>query len=84
MNEPEIELTEPGRNRQVVHHIESKEVMNITEAAEFLTISPAYLYRMINQGVVPCARLGKRAVFLKSCLIDWLKQQVSYDADVVV
>lgn len=83
MNECDVELSEPEREYQVIRHIEPKEVMSIAEAAEFLTISPAYLYRLINQGVIPCVRLGKRAVFLKSSLIEWLKQQVSCSTEVM-
>ncbi len=55
-----------------------KEILNIEEAAAFLTISPAYLYRLINEGAVPCARLGKRAVFVRSALLDWVLEQVGY------
>ena len=49
-----------------------KDVMNTEEAAAFLGISPHDLRRYARRGMIPARKLGKRWLFHKGHLIDWL------------
>jgi len=50
-----------------------KEVMNTFEAAAFLGISPHDLRRYARRGMIPARKLGKRWLFHKPHLVEWLK-----------
>lgn len=50
-----------------------EEVMNTKEAASFLGISPYDLRRYARRGMIPARKLGKRWLFHKRHLIEWLK-----------
>lgn len=49
------------------------ELMNIKEAAAFLKCAVSTMYRDTAAGAIPCIHKGKRVLFLKSDLIEWLK-----------
>lgn len=51
------------------------EVMNIQEAAAFMKCAVSTVYRDSALGVIPCIKKGRRVLFLRSQLIDWLKSQ---------
>lgn len=48
-------------------------IMNVDEAAEFLRISKNNLYQLKARKQVPYHNVGERLVFLKSELIEWVK-----------
>lgn len=50
-----------------------EEPMNVKEAAAFLRCAVSTIYRETANGCIPCIRMGKRVLFLKSDLIEWLK-----------
>ncbi|MBW1987820.1 MAG: helix-turn-helix domain-containing protein [Deltaproteobacteria bacterium] len=50
-----------------------KEVMNTVEAAAFLGISPHDLRRYARRGMIPARKLGKRWLFHKPHLVEWLR-----------
>lgn len=53
-------------------------LMKITEAAQFLAVSPNSLYHMVSQGRVPCIRLSNRCLrFRKSDLEAWIATKKS-------
>jgi excisionase family DNA binding protein len=61
-SEPKPEPTEGGR-----------EVMNVEEAAEFLGLGLTTVYRELKRGL-PCRKLGKRRLFLRSDLLKWVSK----------
>ena len=52
------------------------EIMRITEAAKYLTISKYYLYLLVKGGFIPYVKLGKRIVFRQQDLYEWLGRNV--------
>ena len=55
--------------RPDVEHI----FFTFTEAQEFLGISHQTLYKLIDEGL-PSHKIGKKRVFLKEDLIQWIKE----------
>ena len=51
---------------------ESKEVLTVNEAAEFLNLETSYLYQLTSKRLVPFYRPGRKLYFKKSDLIDWI------------
>lgn len=54
---------------------ESRDVMNIDQAAEFLGLSKSYLYRLSGAGEIPCAKIGTRTLFRRAALLEWVAAQ---------
>ena len=54
-------------------NVSEKDVMKTKEAAAFLGISPYDLRRYARRGMLPARKLGKRWLFHKAHLIEWLK-----------
>ena len=53
------------------------ETMNINEAAQFLHLNSETLRRLAKNGEIPAAKPGKKWVFIKADLADWLRSQYS-------
>lgn len=51
------------------------DTLNLQEAADFLKIHPVTLLEKANAGIVPGAKIGKRWVFVKIDLIDYIRSQ---------
>ncbi len=51
------------------------ETLDIDEAAEVLKIHPVTLSEKASRGEIPGARIGKRWVFIKVDLIDFIRSQ---------
>ena len=49
------------------------EVMNASEVAAFLRINVKGVYAAVNAGELPGRRVGKRVVFWRDALLDWLR-----------
>jgi excisionase family DNA binding protein len=49
-----------------------REVMDISQAAEYLAISPDTLYRYASERTVPSFKLGNRWRFKRSLLDAWM------------
>lgn len=56
------------------------ETLNIEEAAEMLKIHPVTLSEKACRGQIPGARIGKRWVFIKVDLIDYIRSQYKRQA----
>jgi excisionase family DNA binding protein len=54
------------------HLKESKEVLSVNEAAEFLNLETSYLYQLTSKRLIPFYRPGRKLYFKKSDLIDWI------------
>ena len=66
-----------GRNRVEVLVSESREVMNVRQASQYLGISPDTLYRYITEGEIPAFKLGNRWKLRKTILDRWMERKMS-------
>jgi excisionase family DNA binding protein len=53
--------------------MEEKEVLSAAEAAAFLGLHPDDVRRYARKGMIPCRKVGKRWLFHKAHLVEWLK-----------
>jgi excisionase family DNA binding protein len=53
--------------------MEEKEVLDAKAAAVFLGLHPDDLRRYARKGLIPARKLGKRWLFHKAHLVEWLK-----------
>lgn len=56
------------------------ELCSMADLEEVLPISRATAYRMAQQGVIPCLRVGRRFIFSKEHLRKWIEQEMSRKA----
>ena len=56
---------------------ESREVMNIRQASQYLGVSPDTLYKYVNEQKIPAFKLGNRWRFKKSKLDQWMEEKSS-------
>jgi excisionase family DNA binding protein len=56
---------------------DSREVMNIREASQYLGVSPDTLYKYVNEQKIPAFKLGNRWRFKKSRLDQWMEEKSS-------
>ena len=54
---------------------ESREVMNIRQASQYLGVSPDTLYKYVNEQKIPAFKLGNRWRFKKSKLDQWMEEK---------
>jgi excisionase family DNA binding protein len=59
---------------------DSREVMNIRQASQYLGVSPDTLYKYVNEQKIPAFKLGNRWRFKRSRLDEWMDQQSSQGA----
>ena len=57
--------------------VDSREVMNIKEASEYLGVSPDTLYKYVYEEKIPAFKLGNRWKFKKSKLDQWMDEKSS-------
>lgn len=51
-----------------------KELLTISEASELLMLSKSTLYQLNIRGKIPYFKKGKRVIYKRSELLDWLNQ----------
>jgi excisionase family DNA binding protein len=56
--------------------LESREVMNLREASQYLGVSPDTLYRYISEDRIPAFKLGNRWKFKKTILDRWMEKKI--------
>ena len=56
---------------------DSREVMNIRQASQYLGVSPDTLYKYVGEQKIPAFKLGNRWRFKKSKLDQWMEEQSS-------
>jgi len=49
-------------------------VMTVTEVAEYLRIPRASVYKLAQQGRIPCQKVGRHWRFRRQALDSWLEQ----------
>ena len=54
---------------------DSREVMNIRQASQYLGVSPDTLYKYVNEQKIPAFKLGNRWRFKKSKLDQWMGEK---------
>jgi excisionase family DNA binding protein len=54
---------------------DSREVMNIRQASQYLGISPDTLYKYVTEEKIPAFKLGNRWKFKKTILDQWMEQK---------
>lgn len=60
--------------------IESREVMNVRQASQYLGISPDTLYKYVAEERIPAFKLGNRWRFKKTTLDRWMEKQSAVKA----
>jgi excisionase family DNA binding protein len=53
------------------------EVMIISEAAQYLRISSSSLYKLAQEGRIPCQKVGRHWRFRKEAIDRWLEENRS-------
>jgi excisionase family DNA binding protein len=70
---------DPGRNwvgRELARNMaDSREVMNIRQASQYLGVSPDTLYKYVGEQKIPAFKLGNRWRFKKSKLDQWMEEK---------
>jgi excisionase family DNA binding protein len=56
---------------------DSREVMNIRQASQYLGVSPDTLYKYVNEQKIPAFKLGNRWRFKKTRLDQWMEEQTT-------
>ena len=51
-----------------------REVLSREQSAEFLGVSLRYLDDLVRKGLVPSHKRGSRRFFIRSELLDWVRQ----------
>jgi excisionase family DNA binding protein len=62
-----------GRRKKLM--ADSREVMNIRQASQYLGVSPDTLYKYVNEQKIPAFKLGNRWRFKKSKLDQWMEEK---------
>jgi excisionase family DNA binding protein len=71
--EPEREVGVGGKGIMA----DSREVMNIRQASQYLGVSPDTLYKYVGEQKIPAFKLGNRWRFKKSRLDQWMEEKSS-------
>jgi excisionase family DNA binding protein len=54
---------------------DSREVMNIRQASQYLGVSPDTLYKYVTEERIPAFKLGNRWKFKKTILDSWMERK---------
>lgn len=57
--------------------IDAAEVMTAEQVAEMLGVDKKTIYDKANRGQIPCRRLGRRMLFGRRAILDWLNKPVN-------
>src|ERR1700728_2764577 len=70
-------LKEASQETRQGNMAESREVMNIRQASQYLGVSPDTLYKYVGEQKIPAFKLGNRWRFKKSKLDQWMEEKSS-------
>jgi excisionase family DNA binding protein len=70
-------LVDGQENRAKRKMADSREVMNIRQASQYLGVSPDTLYKYVGEQSIPAFKLGNRWRFKKSKLDQWMEEKSS-------
>ena len=71
--EREMDVAEKAKGTMA----DSREVMNIRQASQYLGVSPDTLYKYVGEQKIPAFKLGNRWRFKKSRLDQWMEEKSS-------
>lgn len=57
--------------------VETREVMDIREASEYLGVSRDTLYKYVSEERIPAFKLGNRWKFKKTVLDRWIERKIT-------
>ena len=57
-------------------NINSKQIMNIKELADYLGIGRTTIYNLIKKKKIPAAKIGKQYRFSRDVVDSWLKDKI--------
>lgn len=55
----------------------TKQTMTVAEAASYIGVSKDLIYQSVRENSIPNIKLGRRILFRKSALDNWMDQQES-------
>jgi excisionase family DNA binding protein len=64
-----------ARGKGIGGMAESREVMNIRQASQYLGVSPDTLYKYVYEDKIPAFKLGNRWKFKKTILDAWMERK---------
>lgn len=67
-------IEEAVNNSRHGPRMKEKKLLSIEEAAEFLSIPQNTIYQFTSKRIIPFIKLGRRLVFDKEELLEWVKQ----------
>lgn len=50
------------------------EILTIEEAVKYLKIGKTTIYKLARTNKIPARKIGRKWRFVKSCLIEWVKE----------
>lgn len=53
-----------------------QEILTVDEAATFLRVSSSSIYKLAQEGKIPCRKAGRQWRFSRAALIRWIEQPV--------
>ena len=53
-----------------------KEIMNVSELAEYLGVSRSKIYKLIRDKKIPASKIGRQYKFSKQVVDAWLKENI--------
>jgi excisionase family DNA binding protein len=56
---------------------DAAEVLSAEQVAELLGVDSKTVYDYANRGEIPCRRLGRRVLFGRRAILDWLNKPVN-------
>jgi len=48
--------------------------MNVNEVADYLRVAPATIYRLAQNGKIPCGKVGRSWRFRKDTIEQWISE----------
>ena len=57
------------------------DVMTIQETSQYLRIPISSLYKLAQEGRIPCQKVGRHWRFHRATLINWVAGQTAYEAN---
>jgi len=62
-------------NRPMEYAMAAEEVLTTKETARLLRVSPLTLLKFIKEDSLPAHRMGRKWVFIRSEILDWLRNK---------
>lgn len=82
INRIDLKFLPPRKSKPKTHSwkgyvmaTDSREVMNIRQASQYLGVSPDTLYKYVTEERIPAFKLGNRWKFKKTILDQWMEQK---------